>query len=157
MRTTFTVALLLLAGAPFLGQTAQGQLYSSLGLGVVSPQGDFGDYYDMGVTFRGQAGISILSILDAHLQTGVTSFVLSDDYEGSDGEDANVYHAGVGARVGLGFIFVGGNAAYFFGDGESDLGLFPEVGVKIWRLEAVADYRIDGDENWGAVRLAWRF
>jgi hypothetical protein len=69
----------------------------------------------------------------------------------------SVYHAGAGARLGLGFLWVGANAAYFFGDGEEGVGFFPEVGVKIWRLEGVLDFRVDGDEKWGAARVGFRF
>lgn len=55
--------------------------------------------------------------------------------------------------MGLGFLWVGANAAYFFGDGDRGLGFFPELGVKIWRVEGVADFRVDGDEKWGAARV----
>lgn len=156
MKRAVFLAVALLVAAPFVGQDLQAQFYGSLGGGIAKATGDFSDNYDMGLTFRGQAGIS-LAIVDAHLQTGVTSFGVADDPDNPDADDVNIYHAGIGARVGLGFVFIGANAAYFFGDGEDGIGLFPEIGVRIWRLEAVADYRIDGDENWGAVRLNWRF
>ena len=147
----FPVALIVFS---VLSPAAEAQVYSSAALGVAKPTGDFGDLYDLGLTYRGQVGISLL-FADVHLQTGWTDLAPVEDY--AEGKDLNIYHAGAGARVGLGFLWVGANAAYFFGDGEKGLGLFPEVGLKVWRLEGVVDYRIDGDENWGAARVGFRF
>jgi hypothetical protein len=146
---------LLLAGEPLFGGGVRAQTYYSLGLGVVMPQDELSDVYDVGLTFRGQAGLS-LAMLGAHIQTGVTSFSFADDVTSGD-EEATVYHVGAGARLGIGFLWVGANGAYFFGDGEDGVGYFPEVGLKLWRLEVVADYRVDSDQTWLATRLAWRF
>ena len=154
MRKVVVVGMLLV-GASLFGGEVRAQTYTSLGLGVVFPQRDLADVYDNGLTFRGQAGVS-LSLLDVHLQTGVTSFPLADDTM-SEGDEATVYHVGAGARLGLGFLWVGANGGYFFGDGDDGVGLFPEAGLRLWRLEAVADYRVDGDQNWLAARLSWRF
>jgi len=77
--------------------------------------------------------------------------------EGIDG-DADILHAGVGARLGVfGLAFVGANAAYFFGDGDEDVGFFPEIGVGLGPLEVVADYRIGSDFNWFGLRGALEF
>ena len=135
---------------------AEAQLYGSAGLGAAKPYGDFQDKADLGLTFRGQAGLS-LWLVDAHLQTGVTTFTAADDVPEGDDGNLNIYHAGAGARLGLGFVWVGANAAYFFGDGEDGVGYFPEVGVKFWHLEAVADVRLDGDEKWWSARIGYRF
>lgn len=156
MNKGFFLALLLLAGMPFFGQGLQAQFYGSVGGGVAWPQGDLGKDHDTGFTLRGQGGIS-LAIVEAHVQAGMSRFSVVENPKDPEADDANIYHAGVGARVGLGFIFIGASAAYFSGEGESGMGYFPEIGLRFWRLEAVADYRVDGNENWSALRLNWRF
>jgi len=149
---------------------AQAQLSKSIGIGVASPQGEFGDYFDEGYTVRGQFQLSALGLIAVHTQAGWTRF--SSDFdpgtvvpdsnvpasiEGIDG-DADILHAGVGARLGVfGLAFVGANAAYFFGDGDEDVGFFPEIGVGLGPLEVVADYRIGSDFNWFGLRGALKF
>ena len=136
-----------------------GQLYTSIGAGVAAPISDFGDVAGTGYTVRGQVGLSAI-IVDAHIQGGWSRFSGEDFTVGGEtvsGETANVYHAGVGARLGLGLIWVGANGAYFFGDADEGIGFFPEVGVGIGPIEVVADIRIDGDQKWAAVRAALRF
>lgn len=144
--------LALLALMALSPRGAEAQAYGSVAGGVAAPAGDFGDLFETGYTARGQVGFSLV-LLDVHLQAGWTRFPGKEIEGSSTGDDANIYHAGVGARVGLGVIFVGANAAHFFGDGDSGIGFFPEVGVSLWRLEAVADYRFDGDQKWFGVRL----
>ena len=146
-----SLALLLFA---LVTPGAEAQVYSSFGLGLASPVGDLGDTHDVGITTRGQVGLSLL-IADVHLQTGWTSFSASGDSPAE--KDFSTFHAGAGARVGLGFIWIGANAAYFFGDGEEGVGFLPEAGLRIWHLEGVVDFRVDGDEKWGSARLSYRF
>ena len=150
-----TAALLVLV----LPGAAWGQGYSSIGAGVAVPVSGFGDRYETGYTIRGQTGLSLM-VVDAHIQTGytaisgksVTSAGQTDTFE-----DVDFFHAGVGARVGLGVIWVGANVAYFFGDLEDGFGILPEAGVGLGPLELVADYRLDGDANWLGVRLGLRY
>ncbi len=130
------------------------QIYTSLGVGVAQPIGDFDDVFDRGFTVRGQAGLSLL-VAGAHVQGGWSNYAVDVDAGGSD--SANIYHAGIGGRVGVGLFWVGANGAYFFGDGESGVGYFPEVGLGLMNLEAVADFRIDGSEKWIALRGAVKF
>lgn len=137
-----------LAAAPV---GAQG-LNTSLGAGIASPVGDFGDLYDPGFTVRGQVGLDLV-LLDVHAQAGWSRFGAAD----ADTDDANVTHLGVGARAGFGLFWVGLNAAQFWGEGDDGVGWVPEVGVSFLSLEAVADVRIDGDEKWWALRGALRF
>jgi hypothetical protein len=149
-----------LVGLLTLPGSAEAQRYSSLGAGLAVPVGDMSDVYDTGWTVRGQTGLSFV-LVDAHVQTGWSRFPGKDYTAGGvtvSAEDINVYHAGVGARVGLGLVWVGANAAYFFGDLDDDgLGLFPEVGAHIGPIEAVVDYRIDGEVNWLGARVGLRF
>ena len=156
MTKVFRALPLVLLGFVLGAPGAEAQAYGSLGLGAAKPFGDFKDVADLGLTFRGQAGVR-LWIFDAHLQTGATTFTAADDVSESDDDNRTIYHAGAGARLGLGFLWVGANAAYFFGDGEKGIGFFPEVGAKIWRIEIVGDVRIDGDEKWAAARIGYRF
>ena len=143
-----------LAVALTLPSAAAGQLYTSIGGGPAFPTGDLGDAFGSGFTVRGQAGLSFV-LVDAHVQAGYTRFGsdVDTDSEAFAGDDWSVFHTGIGARVGLGLVWVGANAAYFFGDGDDEIGFFPEVGVGLGPIEVVADYRI-GDPNWGALRAA---
>lgn len=146
-------AALALVLSLILAPRAEAQVYGSVALGAAAPVGDFGDLYDVGYTARGQVGLSLIFV-DAHLQTGWSMFPAGGD---SGVDDVNIYHAGAGARLGLGFLWVGANAAYFFGDGKDGIGFFPELGAKIWRVEGVLDFRVDGDEKWVAARVGLRF
>jgi len=51
---------------------AQAQLSKSIGIGVASPQGEFGDYFDEGYTVRGQFQLSALGLIAVHTQAGWT-------------------------------------------------------------------------------------
>ncbi len=144
------VTLVALSAVPGAAQT-----YSSIGVGIATPTGDFSTFYDNGYTVRGQVGLSLV-LADVHVQTGWTRFPFTEEAGGSDGGNIDVYHAGVGARVGLGVIWVGANGAYFFGEGDNEIGFFPEVGVGLGPIEVVADYRL-GDVNYFGLRGALKF
>lgn len=147
------VLALVLAPAALSGQT-----YGSIGVGVAAPAGTLADFYDPGFTIRGQAGLSLV-LVDIHVQTGYTSF------RGKEGTvlgqpvtlpDIDSFHAGAGARLGLGFLWVGANAAYFFAEEfGKEIKLFPEAGLGLGPLEVVADYTL-GDQNWLSLRLGWK-
>jgi hypothetical protein len=143
---------LVLSLLPALG--AEAQVYGSVGFGAANPIDALGDRYNTGYTARGQAGLS-LALVEVHVQAGWTGFPAAG--KSSELDDLNIYHAGVGARLGLGFLWVGANAGHFFGDGREGVGWFPEIGAKLWRLEGVLDLRVDGKEKWGAARLGFRF
>lgn len=151
--TAALLAMLVQPGA------ARGQGYSSIGAGVVVPTSGLADLYDRGYTLRGQTGLSLV-FLDAHIQTGYTAMggkTVTIAGQTETFEDIDFFHVGLGARVGLGVVWVGANAAYFFGDLADGLGFFPEAGVGLGPVEVVADYRLDGDANWLGVRLGWRY
>ncbi len=150
------IALAALVAVTALAATdAHAQITGSLGVGIVHPMGDFGDNLDRGFTARGQVGLSLL-LASVHAQVGLNHFP-GKDVANVTGSSANIYHAGVGGRLGLGLIFVGANANYFFGDGENGVGYVPEVGIGLLKLEVVADARIDGDAKWVGLRAGLRF
>lgn len=160
MRTTSTFALApLLACLALHPGGAEAQTSTSVGIGLAAPLGNFGDFAGTGYTVRGQAGLSLV-LADVHLQAGWSHFPGEDATvagETISGEGADIFHTGVGARLGLGLLWVGANAAYFFGDGDDGVGLFPEIGLGLGPLEVVGDIRIDGDAKWAAIRGALRF
>lgn len=156
---TLTGALALTLGLAIAAQPAQAQISKSIGVGIAVPQSDLGDTYDDGFTARGQVALSLIGIVQVHAQAGWTRFPVMQEFT-DDLDDADIYHAGVGGRVGLGLVFVGVNTAYFFGDDpgdNSELGFFPEVGIGFGPIEAVADYRIDGEAKWFGLRAALSF
>lgn len=169
MRTRFILPALA-ALALTVPADASAQANASIGVGVASPQGDFGDFFDSGYTVRGQFALSALGLFEVHTQAGWSRFGLGYDpgFVVADGDvpaeieaidgDADIFHAGVGARLGiLGLAFIGANGAYFFGDGDDDIGFFPEIGVGLGPLEVVADYRFGSDFDWFGLRGALKF
>jgi len=153
VRTLFAplLGLALFGAAP-----AHAQLSASVGAGVAQPRGDLDDGFENGFTVRTQLALSALGLVNVHAQAGWTRFGADDTAE-VDLDDANVFHAGVGGRLGvLGLAFVGLNGVWFGGDSEDDFGLLPEVGVGLGPLEVVADYRL-GDEGWLSLRGALKF
>lgn len=138
---------------------AVAQFNASISAGVAVPSGDLGDVTGTGFTVRGQAGMS-LALIDAYLQAGWSSFPGDDPGVGdtvAEGGDADIWHGGIGVRLGIGIIWVGGNALYSFGDTPKDgVGFAPEVGVGLGPIEIVADY-LFGDTRWAAIRAGFRF
>lgn len=144
-------ALALVAGMlAFAAAPTEAQISTSLGAGWATPQGDLDDVVDDGYTVRGQLALSALGLVGVHAQGGWTRFAAS----GEAADDLDIFHAALGARVGMGLLFVGANAAYFFGDGEDEAGFFPEVGLSFLMLEVVADYNFTADRDWFAIRAA---
>lgn len=156
MRTVCRAAVLILLSALLLPVPGvEAQMSTGLGIGWAAPYGKLGDSYGSGFTVRGQVGLD-LPLVKPHLQAGWTRV----PYDGGGGDSkgsANIYHTAVGARFSLGLIWVGANAAYFFGHGDGGFGFFPEAGVSFWKLEAVGDIRVDGSEKWAAFRVGLSF
>jgi hypothetical protein len=150
-------ALVTLALAAPRGMSAQTN--ASIGAGVAVPTGDLGDVTGTGFTVRGQAGPS-LGLIEAYAQGGWSSFPGKSFDAGdgvAEGEDADIWHAGIGVRLGVSIFWIGGNALYSFGDTPDDgIGIAPEVGVAFGPIEVVADY-LFGDTSWGALRAGFRF
>jgi hypothetical protein len=158
MKSMIKAVPVFLAVFAISAHSADAQVHYSVGAGMSAPiGGDLKDNYGAGFTLRGQAGLS-LAVAGVHLQTGWTTFSVSDDPKDTSVEDRfDLYHVAAGARVALGFFWVGANAAYFFGDGEKGGGLVPEVGFRVGPIEGVADGRLDGNEKWVSARLNLRF
>jgi len=145
-----TPSLLALTLLVAFATPARAQLGASIGAGVATPQGDLEDAYDSGYTARAQLTLSALGLFEVHGQAGWTRFPAKSDAV----DDLDQLHAGAGARLSVfPLVFVGANAAYFFGDADEEVGFFPEVGVGLGPLEVVLDYRV-GDEGWLGIRGA---
>jgi hypothetical protein len=132
---------------------ASAQDASSIGLGAVIPRGDYADVVDAGFSLRLQSSTAY-DRSELQFQTGWSRFSGRED-SGVETESADVFHVALGVRIG-GTLFVGANGGYFWGDTDDGLGFLPEAGIRLGRLELVADYRTDGDENWLGVRAAVR-
>jgi hypothetical protein len=152
MQVRSLILLLALVAAGASPAHAQIGTTTSIGVGWATPQGDLDDAVDDGYTVRAQLGLSALGLIQIHGQGGWTRFGAGSE----SADDVDLLHAGVGARVGLGLVFVGANAVYFFGDGDDEVGFFPEIGVSLLMLELVADYNFSADRDWFAVRAALR-
>jgi len=144
-------ALLAVGAAP-----ASAQLSTGVGAGLAYPTGDLGDVYDSGYTIQGRAGIDFL-LASVHVNAGWTRFpsnpAVSDPTLGA-GDNFDVYQGALGARAGLGLLFVGANVALYAGDiaDDDNYGIVPEVGMGFGPLDVVADYRINGEAKWFTVR-----
>lgn len=156
LRKSILISILAIAFQPLLVAKADAQVQSSLAVGLAVPLGDLEDEWNSGLTFRGQVGFTVTP-LEAFLQAGWTRLPATGNPSVWDGRTFDAYHAGIGLRLGLGFFWLGGNAAYFMGDGADGMGYFPEIGIRAWRLEGVVDYRLDGHQKWAAARVGFRF
>jgi hypothetical protein len=142
--------------AVLLPARTSAQTYTSLGLGAAVPTGDFSDVQERGFTLRGQGGVSLI-LGDVHVQAGYTHLPGKEGVAGVNPDAADFFQAGVGARLGMGLIFVGGNANYYFGEVERGVGFAPEIGISLLMFEAVADYRVDGTQKVLSTRIGVRF
>lgn len=145
-------AVLVLLVVPTAGR---GQISTSVAGGLAYPIGEVAEGVDQGFTIRGQAGVSLL-LVSVHAQAGYTHLP-GEEIENLEMDDVDFFHAGVGARLGLGLVWAGLNAAWFTGDADDGLGILPELGAGFGPIEVVADGRLDGDAKWVAVRAGFRF
>ena len=151
MNLRFVTLVIALAAC---AHTAQAQNVNSVGLGGVLPQGDYADIVDPGFSLRLQSA-TVYDRSEVQLQTGWSRFS-GRELLGLETESADVFHIAFGARIG-GKVFVGANGGYFWGDTDNGFGFLPETGLRLGPLELVADYRVDGEENWLGLRAGWRF
>lgn len=149
-------AVAALAVLPAAGSS---QEFAAVGGGVVVPTGSLRERAEQGYTVRGRVGISLgfahVQLLGGWSRLAGKDLLVDDIVE--PGEDLDLFHAGVGVRVGLGAIWLGANAADFFGDGDEGIGFIPELGFVVGPFEVVADSRVHGPDTWAAVRAAIRF
>lgn len=157
-----TASFLVIASLIALSAPAAAQLKGSIGVGAVGASGDLEDIADYGATLRGQIGTSI-PVFDIHAQVGVTYLqsglgtLLENSGIPVDTDDFTFYHVGAGARLPIGPVFLGANALFFGGDTEEGLAFVPEIGFYIWKLEAVADMRVEEEVRWISGRIGWVF
>ena len=163
LRSLFLLGGLVAVGAAF-ASPAHAQGATSVGAGWVWPVGSLDDRYDRGIMLRGQQSFQLL-ILQVHLQggftrlSGVEDAVIPDSQPRSvvpSADAADMIHAGMGLRLGLGLGWVGGTAAYFIGDLEDEVAYLPEVGVRLGPAELVGEFRL-GDRRWAGLRAGITF
>lgn len=147
LAATLTAVLLLAPGALH----AQG-LRRSVGVGFAAPEGELQLVARPGLTIRGQAGLSLLTLVRGHAQLGYTRFGTTSERDGN----TSVWHGGVGVRLMLRRFWVGANGYYLFGDIDSGFGFAPETGTSLGPVDVVADY-LWGETEWASLRLAYRF
>ncbi|NNK63656.1 MAG: hypothetical protein HKO98_10680 [Gemmatimonadetes bacterium] len=161
-------ALLLAAGAGLamlaMASPARAQPTTTVSAGWVWPRGGLDDRYDRGVIVRARRGFPLL-IAELHIQGGFTRLPGAQprppgaDPSGllpASADAANLLHAGMGLRVGLGLLWVGGTAAWFVGDLDDEMTFLPEVGLRLGPTELVGEVRW-GERRWAALRAGVRF
>jgi len=151
--TSLTLGALAVGALMVAPTAAEAQLSASITGGIANATGDAGDVTDSGFTVQGRAELSLL-LAGVHANAGFTRL------SGADGfEDADLWNAGVGARVGLGpLLWVGANGNYYAGgDIDNEFGIVPEVGASIGPLEAIIDYKATGDIKFWSIRAGLRF
>ncbi|MEZ4423684.1 MAG: hypothetical protein R3E98_09755 [Gemmatimonadota bacterium] len=154
MKRGAAVLAVLVIAAGAVPPAARAQQYSSAGVGMVRPLGDFGDTRDAGWTVRGEVGASLVGIIEAHAQVGWSGFPRVPGPE--EDADDHIVHAGIGTRLGLGLTFLGLNLLWFTDDGAGAVWV-PEAGARLGPLELVADLRPTGNQTWIALRAGVRF
>ncbi|MDT8369064.1 MAG: hypothetical protein RQ745_07640 [Longimicrobiales bacterium] len=151
----FVLGATLLALALF-STPADAQFSRSIGAGLAVPTGDLADTHDRGFTVRAQYGTLGLGLIDVHMQGGYSRFE-ADPGASPTPDEFDTGHIGPGVRVNSGTIFFGGNALFFFGDGDEEVAFVPEVGINLLLVEIVADYRFTGDAEWVGIRAGVKF
>jgi hypothetical protein len=142
----------------------QAQPTTTVSAGWVWPRGGLDDRYDRGVMVRARRGFPIL-IAELHVQGGFTRLPGGQPLRPGDdasaplpgrADAADLLHAGMGLRVGLGMLWVGGTAAWFVGDLDDEMTFLPEVGLRLGPTELVGEMRW-GERRWLALRAGLRF
>jgi len=169
--------LLTLSLVSVLALSSNAQFHIELGLNFNSPQGDFGDQYDLGVGFYAEPKYAINENIDLGLLIGRNGFAGADI--GGQSIDAigmttilptGTYRFSGGkvtpyAGLGLGVyiidavdlsITIDGNTTVVEGESSSEFGFAPRAGVYIGRLNLGAAYNIVSDANFIQFNLGVR-
>lgn len=155
------VALLALSS---LSTPGSSQLALTAGVGRTLPLGPLEDLATLGMTLRAQTAIGRLGQIEPHLQVGWSRFPSRELTDGDQTvvyDDLQLYHLGLGGRVSSGRAWVGGTVVVSLGDSldERDfsatgIGLLPETGFRLGRLEIVSDALVHRDARWMSLRVA---
>ena len=156
---------------------ANAQFHVELGLNFNSPQGDFGDSYDLGVGFYAEPKYALNENIDLGLLIGRNGFAGADvagqsleaigmttilptgTYRFSDGNVTPYVGVGLGMyiidAVDLS-VTVGGITTTVEGESSSEFGFAPRAGVYIGRMNLGAAYNIVSDANFIQFNLGVR-
>ena len=153
--------------------SANAQFHVELGLNFNSPQGDFGDTYDLGIGAYIEPKYAMTENIDLGLLIGTNGFAGADVDGGSvDGLAAvtvlptGTYRFSANnitpyAGLGLGMYFFEGASVDIGGvsveeDGETEFGFAPRAGVYVGRLNLGVAYNVVSDANFLQFNLGVR-
>lgn len=169
--------LMTICAVCLLGYAANAQFHIEMGLNFNSPQGDFGDAYDLGVGFYLEPKYATSENLDLGLLIGSNGFAGADFNGQSFGATAALVILPTAtyrfsgnkvtpyAGLGLGLynfkaadidVTVGGTTTTLTGESESKFGFAPRAGVYLGRMNLGAAYNIVSDANYIQFNLGVR-
>jgi len=120
------------------------------------PTGDLGDVQDNGITVgaTGEARLVALALVGELDYTRFSGGTVN----GADTDGVGFWEVAGGGRFYLGTFFVGAQTGYLSGSSFSgDPILRPEVGVSIWKLTGLAQYKLGGDAHWWSLGASYSF
>jgi hypothetical protein len=117
------------------------------------PTGGFGDTHGTGYTLGAQGELRLITF-SVYGDAALSRFSGNED-NGVEFDDINVWELALGGRLFFGPIHVGGQYGYAKGDLDQQL-IRPEVGVRLGKLNAFAQYQLNHERWWslgGALTL----
>ncbi len=111
-----------------------------LHLGILAPSSEMSDTYAAGLSFSGDVEIPLTNLLSITVETAVRSWSYQDEVGADEGDQADTYSVGGGAKFFfLRPVYAGVDAMYMFGD-FNKFTIKPNVGLRFGKLniEAVA-------------------
>ena len=128
-------------------------------LGILVPQNDLGDVYDIGLGFYGSLDYNATENLALRLDVGVHSFSGEDENSDSNGNgtdnnpEKTVYELTAGVRGKLSVFYLEGRAGYFFGFDE--FGYVPAAGLRFGKFDLQGSYAIIGGNDFAGFRIGY--
>ncbi len=123
-------------------------------LSILAPTSTLGDVYDVGLGFYGNLEIPINESLKANIEVGVTSWLLPDTPTGESQDEDNSYSIGLGGKYFLNKLFVGADAALFFGD-ISEFSVIPNVGIRLGKFNLETSISILDPVNYVGFEIGY--
>jgi hypothetical protein len=128
-------------------------------LGILVPQSDLGDVYDIGLGFSGSVDYNATQNFALRLDVGVHSFSGEDEISDTNGNatDSNpektVYELTAGVRGKLSVFYLEGRAGYFFGFDE--FGYVPAAGLRFGKFDLQLNYALVGGNDFAGFRIGY--